>query len=63
MDDSLHEHLLISFAKQAICGLCTGKATGAIRSPEIARMAFNVAEAAIAEFEERTEKRKKEKKK
>lgn len=52
-DEVTYEHLLFSFAKQAVNGLC---ASGAETPKSIAQSAFEIAEACIAELAQRTRK-------
>lgn len=55
LDPNLYEHLLIGFAKQAVCGLCSSvyaQREWLVGPPDeiVAQYAFDIAEACIREY-------------
>lgn len=52
-----YEHLLIGFAKQAVNGICAADPKSVKTSQDIAREAFNIAQACVDELIKRAEDR------
>jgi hypothetical protein len=56
-DNVLYEHLLVGFAKQALCGLCSNPDTSMATPSEVADLAFELADQCVKKFEQRRKAR------